>query len=145
MYSKLIILLGLVLLSFSNAYSEIVAECGPQKGYTFIYEGMLIPKGRGGWDTDSTNGSTKIIKENGKFDIVFVDATLSERSTVKEGGTVLPIGFNSKNGTIVLMVMYPGKVAEIYSYNSRLKKLTLLQHKFNQLINKSVLMVSNCE
>jgi len=128
------------------ASAEVLAECGPFEGYGYFFEGAFVPKDKAGWTKDKIgSGSTSITEVDGKIDVIFSDVSVKNSSSSDNEVKVFMIGGNREAGIITIFVDYRGTSTEIYTYNAKMRKLVLLATKYNTLVNKSTMMVSDCK
>ena len=110
---------------------------------------ILFDKKLSGWTKDKiSNGITKATKnQKGEYDIIFVDVTKNIISSREDGGEVLLL--NKGKSSFSLLVVYPGKTAEIYSFiknNSGLLEYIHITSRAGDLIStvKSTVMQGEC-
>ncbi len=110
--------LFLILLTFSSiSFAVDIASCSNPVGKAYFPEIGLVTKQKSGWVQDEkiTNGIVKLSKTaEGKYDILFVDATKQITSSVEDGGSVLML--NRGENVVSFIVIYPRKSAEIYTF-----------------------------
>ena len=129
----------------AQASSGVIAKCGGSEGQGYFFSGPFVSEDSAGWQTDNiSKGSTSIVEVDGKIDVLFFDASNSTTSARAQGAEVIPLGVNEAGSIFSILIVYPGEVVEIYTYNSQMKKLVHLQQKFNVIINKARIGVSNC-
>lgn len=127
------------------AQAKVLAECGAFSGYSYYIPGPFVGGKLSGWTEDTiSTGSTSIVEVGGEFDVIYSDATTKNRSSRADGAQVVPVGSNSEDGGLVLVVGYSGKVAEVYYLNTAKRLLILHQVKFGTLLKKSSQMISKC-
>ena len=137
--------LAVGLLASPGVNAAVIAECGSSKGYAYFYPSFAVAESEAGFTEDALSaGSTSIVTIEGKFDVLFTDASGSTQSSLSQGANIFPVGPISAEGFLVLIVAYPSKTVEIYSYHAPTKILTLLQHRYGGIITASKLMVSSC-
>lgn len=157
----LVTALAVGLLASPGVSADVIAECGGSKGYTYFYPGPMVPENKVGFtESGKSDGSTSIVAIEDKFDVIFTDATGFTQSSLAHGASVVLVGHNiawlpskvtpalgvhSTGGFLVLIVTYPNKTAEIYSYHALSETLTLLQHKYDGIFTSSNLMVYSCQ
>jgi len=110
-------LLSIIFLLISHvAFAIDIASCSNPVGKAYFPEIGLVPKSKSGWDQDKvTNGMVKLIKTSeGKYDILFVDATKQITSSTDSGGLVSML--NRGDNVVSFMVVYPKSTAEIYTF-----------------------------
>lgn len=133
----------------SLSFAKDIASCSNPIGKSYYPELGLITKKDAGWSDDKiTGGITKLSKlANGKYDILFVDATKQIISSTEDGGSVLML---SKGDNVVsFIVIYPGKTAEIYTFlknkSGVMEYIQITSRSGNGvLITKSTLMRGVC-
>ena len=128
-----------------EAGAEIIAECGPASGYSFFLQGRFVPVNRSGWSKDTiSKGSTSIVSVEGKFDVLYSDGISKNRSSRADGAEVIPLGMNTVEKSVTLLVIYKNRSAEIYTYHGLSKSLIHQPVRYNATINSAKMMVSNC-
>jgi hypothetical protein len=129
-----------------QGHAGIIAECGPSSGHSFFFQGKFVPANKSGWDKDKiSKGSTSIILVDGKFDVLYSDGASKNRSSRADGALIVPLGENSVEKSIVLLVVYKNKSAEIYTYHGLSKTLIYQPIKYNMLVNSAKIIVSRCK
>jgi hypothetical protein len=89
----------------ASAHGEIVAVCGPSKGYAFYVSGPLVPEKEAGWTEDGiSKGSFQIIRSGDDYDVIFTDASGGTLSAKGDGAKV--VGFYSTEGDLVVTLFY---------------------------------------
>ena len=126
----------------STASAEIIAECGPYQGFSYYFAGSL---GDPGFSKDGTDeGSVSIVLIDDKFDIIYTDAGRKNRSSRATGAKVELIGYNEKQGLLVLSNTWKNQMTEILTYNSKANSLVYTSQRFNSVMNKASLFLSEC-
>ncbi len=139
------ILITVGLLASQGVNADVIAECGGSKGYAYFYPAPLVKEADAGFTEDAiSKGSFSIVTIEDKFDVIFTDTSGSTQSSLSQGASVIPIGSVPDEGRIVVLVNYPDRTVEIYSYHKFSNTLTLLQHKYNTIVPSSKLLVSSC-
>ena len=129
----------------NQASAGVIAECGASEGYAYYFSGLLVSEEDAGWQRDKiSTGSVSIVELDGDLDVIFSDATGRTKSSRANGAEVFPVGNNVDEEIISVMVLYVGRVIEVYTYNAKAKKLILVQQKIDDLVNKASIMVSDC-
>jgi hypothetical protein len=125
--------------------ARILAECGAFKGYSYFFEGRFVSKEKSGWSKDKISvGSTSITEVNGEYDVIFTDVLSKNRSSRADGAKVYLVSQNEGAGIKTFFVLYSGRSNEFYVLNTKMKKLILLQIKYGALINKTTMLVADC-
>ena len=143
------ILILLTLFFSNNLFAVDIANCSNPSGYAYYPDMGLFDKKLSGWTKDKiSNGITKATKnQKGEYDIIFVDVTKNIISSREDGGEVLLL--NKGKSSFSLLVVYPGKTAEIYSFiknNSGLLEYIHITSRAGDLIStvKSTVMQGEC-
>ena len=107
---------ALTLAASATALATDIASCGDPEGHAYFPEHGLVGKKDSGWSIDKiTGGITKLVKlSEGEYDILFVDATRDIISSKGDGATIIPL--NNGEKVFSVLVVYPGKTAEIYTF-----------------------------
>lgn len=129
------------------ARAEPLAVCGPQAGRAFYVEGGAVPANASGWQDDRISEGKVTLNRNadGKFDIVYADATGGVFSSTAEGGIVIPNRLTRDEAIVV--VAYPGLSVEVYHFvRSSSGQVWLLhtQSKGVDVMHKGALLVGRC-
>ena len=134
------ILFSLTIVSIASA--EVIAKCGPLKGYAYWVPSPMVPKDEVGWDTDSIS-STKMLIKNGKdYDIRFRTMTGSVSSTREQGGEVFKV--KQSSSSITLLALYSGATTEVYTYNYQTRVLSYFADKLGGVIPSLKLLIGPC-
>jgi len=138
-----------MLLSYNVGAVEI-ASCSNPKGTVYFPELGVVTKKDSGWKSDKISGGITKLSKIGKddFDILYFDSTNRITSSKESGATILPLSKGKNN--ISILVIYPGAVAEVYSFiknNSGTLEYTHVANKGGDavLIPKSSLMRGECQ
>lgn len=109
-----IFIAALVLSSMASA--SPIAQCSSPKGYTYYPEIGFIGPEKAGWHEDQiSEGKFTLTKtSDGKFDILFIDASETITSSRGDGGTVAMV--SRGDASAAFLVLYPGKTVEIYTF-----------------------------
>jgi hypothetical protein len=145
---KLSVILFALVVSFSANAADIAA-CSDPSGKGYFPETGLVKKSDSGWaDEKITGGITKLTKigEN-EYDILFVDVRKDIISARGDGGTVILL--NRGENVFSVLVVYPGKTAEVYTFlknaSGGLEYLHTLSRAGDQvLITKATVMQGRC-
>lgn len=145
---KLVAILIVFFIS-STARATDIAACSDPSGKGYFPETGIVKKKDSGWaDEKITGGITKLTKlgEN-EFDLLFVDVRSEIISARGDGGTVIPLNRGEKSFSI--LVVYPGKTAEVYTFleteSGELEYLHTLSRAGDQvLITKASVMRGTC-
>jgi len=145
---KLVVFLIAAIASLSTHAADIAA-CSDPSGKGYYPETGIVRKAESGWaDEKITGGITKLTKvAEGEYDILFVDARKDIISARGDGGTVIPLNRGEKSFSV--LVVYPGKTAEIYTFlenaSGGLEYLhTLSRAGDGVLITKASVMQGRC-
>jgi hypothetical protein len=139
--------IGIILSSSVGAVE--IASCSNPSGTVYFPELGLINKKDSGWQSDKiTGGITKLSKlGNTDFDIIYVDSTKRITSYKESGATVLLLSQGKNN--ISILVVYPGVLAEIYSFiknnSGKLEYTHVASRGGDTLIPKSSIMRGDCQ
>lgn len=139
----------LALLFNTAAHAEDIAACSDPTGKGYFPEIGLVTKEDSGWEDEKiTGGITKLTKlgEN-QYDILFVDMRKDIISARDDGGTVIPL--NRGENAFSVLVVYPGKTAEVYTFlkstSGDLEYLHTLSRAGDQVvITKATVMRGTC-
>lgn len=99
-----------------TASATDIAECANPAGRTYFPQvGGILAKNSGWVDDSIKDGITRVtLNDKGEFDIVFIDSMKRFISTRGDGGHVSV--FASGSQSFGLVVLYPGKVIETYTF-----------------------------
>ena len=128
--------------------ANTIANCQSPKGYAYFpYVGMSSKDMSNKWEKDGvSNGIFQLVqKDTGEFDIQFVDASKLIISSKDDGGKVLP--FSDTKNQIGILVIYPGKVVETYTFIKNLSgenEFLMTQSKVNVAIPKTSVYRGTC-
>ena len=134
----------------SFAEDLLIANCSNPIGQAYFHHYGIVPEDGSGWDKDgfeSVNAtfSLKKLGEN-KYDILFIDATKSIKSSTQEGAKIFPVIIT--NTSITMVIIYPQEIVETYSFWTNAKgknKFAISQSKTGDiLLRKNSLMVGDC-
>ncbi len=109
--------LTIILSLFSPiCYSTDIASCSSPKGKSYVAEVGIVTKEDSGWQDDQiSSGITKLVKlSEQNFDIQYVDTRQEIISASQDGGNVVLL--NKGKNLISVLVVYPGKTAEVYTF-----------------------------
>ena len=141
--NKLLIVLALLSVS-QSIHAEEVAVCGGESGYAYFAGYGVVPENKVGWHKDAiTGGKITVTVTNGKYDLLYADATGSLVSTVQDGGQV---AFTSASPQDMSLIVLYGKATEIYTFwktNNGKQQYSHLHNKRGQIPSSKV-MVGNC-
>ena len=142
--SRLMVLLGIFILSPDIFANTLTVSCGESKGYAYFFEGGLVDKKNSGFSEDGINGGlTSLTLNDNNGDVLFKDATGILKSASSQGAVVLTL--NAGENGINWVVIFPDGAIEIYSLNiSSMKMVSYRNTVGNALVAKNSLMVSNC-
>ena len=100
----------------TEAFSADIASCSNPSGKAYYPFLGLIPKNKSGWTEDGIKGGVINVTVNaeGKYDVLFLDATKEVISATGDGATVLPFAKGNKSFGVVLL--YPKGVVETYTF-----------------------------
>ncbi|WP_290539072.1 hypothetical protein [Alcanivorax sp.] len=126
-----------------------VAQCFSPKGYTYYPEIGHIGQDSAGWKEDQiSQGKVTLVKDaDGKFDILFIDASETITSSRADGGTVAMV--SRGKGSASFVVLYPGKTVETYTFVETTSgaldfMMTTSRSGDNVVFTKATVMVGNC-
>jgi hypothetical protein len=146
---KVIATLSLAMLSLPVHAADIASCSNPSgKGY-FAETGIISAKSSGWSDEKISDGITKLSQlDNGDFDILFVDVRKEIISARQDGGHVMVL--NRGENAISVLVVYPGKTAEVYTFlkttSGKLEYIHTLSRAGDAvLITKSSVMRGDCD
>ena len=137
------------LMCLVSAHASDIASCMDPIGKGYFPEIGLVSKKDSGWsDEKITGGITKVAKlgEN-EYDVLFLDARKEIVSARRDGGLVFLL--NRGKNAFSLLVVYPGKTAEIYTFlksnSGQLEYIhTLSRAGDDVLITKASVMRGTC-
>lgn len=97
---------------------KIITRCGASNGYSFYFEGPVVPHGKAGWHDDGiTDGNIQLVQDGDQFDLIYTDA-VGTRSATSAGFTVLNIPQAEPGFVIILAVQ--GQTGAVEHYLFRL-------------------------
>jgi hypothetical protein len=138
-----------LLATSANAQTSVVTRCMNPLGHAYYSAGGLVAPKDAGWQRDAiTNGQYLLVREkDGKFDIVFTDATRRTMSTKEDGGQVLVA--HDADDKIVLLIIYPQMSIETWVFtlnSSGIGKVSVSQARYGDrsVIRKHSLMAADC-
>lgn len=104
------------LLLSGMASASSIAQCSSPKGYSYYPEIGHIGPDSAGWKEDSiSQGRVTLAKDaDGKFDILFIDASEAITSSRADGGSVAMV--SRGKASVSFVVLYPGKTVETYTF-----------------------------
>tara|TARA_B100000795_G_scaffold96012_1_gene70413 strand:- start:86 stop:556 length:471 start_codon:yes stop_codon:yes gene_type:complete len=143
---KKLLLLLLILPQLLSA--KTIANCQSPEGHTYFpYVGMSPKNMSNKWEKDKISGGIFQLVQNdaGEFDIQFVDASKLINSAKDDGGKVMV--FSDTKNQVGIMVYYPGKVVETYTFIKNLSgenEFLMTQSKVNVVIPKASAMRGTC-
>ncbi|WP_246022999.1 hypothetical protein [Cognatilysobacter terrigena] len=145
---KLVAFLAAAFVSLT-VHAGDIAACSDPSGKGYFPETGIVKKADSGWqDEKITGGITKLPKiAEGEYDILFVDTRKDIISARGDGGTVIPLNRGEKSFSV--LVVYPGKTAEVYTFlenaSGGLEYLhTLSRAGDGVLITKASVMQGKC-
>jgi hypothetical protein len=111
-----VVVFTLALIVSFGAQAADIASCSNPEGRAYFPELGLVGEKDRGWSNDKiTGGLTKLVKlSEGAYDVLFVDATKDIISARGDGATIIPL--NRGQGVFSVLVIYPGKTAETYTF-----------------------------
>ena len=97
-------------------YAADIASCSNPSGKSYYPETGIVTAKSSGWVEDKiTGGITKLSKRgDNEYDILFVDAWKEIISARQDGGQIRLL--NSGKNVVSVLVVYPGKTAEVYTF-----------------------------
>lgn len=142
---------GFILLFISfTSFAQEVVTCRNPSGEAYYHNHGLVSRADAGWHKDKiTDGLITLQKLNdGKFDILIVDAKKSILSLRQDGGEIYLIRRGKEDATF--LHVFPGRAIEIYTfYRDRdgVNRFELLQSKGGDhlRIHKSSVMTGQCK
>jgi hypothetical protein len=133
----------------SVAAAEDIASCSNPVGKGYYPQTGIVDKEGSGWNDERISGGiTKVsLSEGSEFDVLFVDSRNEIISSRQDGGHVLLL--NRGASAFSLLVVYPGKTAEVYTFikddSGELEYLHVLSRAGDGvLITKSSVMRGDC-
>ena len=133
--------------SAKAAWIEITT-CGPLKGFAYFFEdGVMVPKGKGGWKEDGiSKGSFTLLNEGSNFDIVYTDAAGRTRSALSHDRATI-IG-SARNEFIVVHIFHEGG-SNTEQYVFRLDRSgageAIMSNQRISIVSKSSVMKATCK
>lgn len=131
------------------AHAQAITTCQNPEGYSYHHFYGPVPKVKSGFTKDKITGGMVTLQKvgDGKYDILFVDATKQIISAVGDGGSVTLLRRGKKDVTFVHA--YPGKVIELYTFwedTEGRPKYDIVQSKGgdSMKIHKSSIMIGTC-
>ena len=133
------------------AFTQTIATCKGPEGFANYHDSGLVEKKDSGFQEDKiTGGNITIMRmQDGKYDILFLDATKTITSVMGQGGQVAILRKGTTDATF--MNFYPGMgTIELYTLwldSEGSGRYDLIQSKGgdNSLIHKSVVMSGLCD
>jgi hypothetical protein len=115
------VLLGTATLFFAFLFSlqvqasVDVATCSNPKGKAYYPYLGVVPKNKAGWVDDAITGgiTTLKLKDDGTYDILFIDAFKQIISSVDDGARIMPVSKGKQ--AVTFLVAYPHSV-EAYTF-----------------------------
>jgi hypothetical protein len=139
----------IALFASSAAAAEDIASCSNPTGKGYYPQTGIVDKEGSGWNDEQISGGiTKVSLSGGsEFDVLFVDSRNEIISSRQDGGHVLLL--NRGENAFSLLVVYPGKTAEVYTFikddSGKLEYLHVLSRAGDGvLITKSSVMRGEC-
>lgn len=140
---------SIALLGSTAAAAVDIASCSNPIGKGYYPQTGIVDKEGSGWNDERiTGGITKVsLSGEGEFDVLFVDSRNEIISSRQDGGHVLFLNRGEK--AFSLLVVYPGKTAEVYTFikddSGKLEYLHVLSRAGDSvLITKSSVMRGDC-
>ncbi len=95
----------------SFALGQVITSCGASKGYSYFFEGGIVPKDKSGWAEDaiSRGNIILVLEENGKELNIYYKDALTTKSAKENGGELLLMYAEENLKTIIILVHFPGK------------------------------------
>jgi hypothetical protein len=111
-----IVAFGMLLAACLSVSAQDLASCSNPSGHGYFPAVGIVGPEDSGWEEESiTGGITKVVKVGDKdFDILFVDSRGEIISSRQDGGHILLLNQGAK--VFSLLVVYPGKTAEVYTF-----------------------------
>lgn len=132
--------------SIADAAQEI-ASCGAVSGHSFFNSFAMVPADKAGWQKDAiTGGATTIVrKDDGKYDILVLDATKQIKSLRDEGGEVMLVRAGPNEAAFLYVTTITAEIYTIWKDAAGRSRIVLLQSKgFPALFGKGSLLVGSC-
>ncbi len=129
----------------SPSYGDTIIECGESEGwFYYIEDDVYVSAEDSGWsrDTISQGGIALTVSPDDELDILFKD-TEGMKSALSYGAKIVPVG--QVDDTISVLVLYPPKTTELYTFHLKRKFVLWSQHKFGSLINKAGTLRAECK
>lgn len=127
-----------------------IASCSNPIGMGYYPETGIVTAKDSGWNDEKiTGGITKLSKQNeNEYDILFVDIRKEIVSSRQDGGHVILL--NRGKNVVSILVVYPGKTAEVYTFlktsSGKLEYIhTLSRAGDGVLITKASVMRGDCD
>jgi len=126
----------------TQASSETIISCGESSGYSYFFEGGLVPKNSAGnWTEDGIKGGgISLVKAGEELDLLYKDASSRLVSTRADGGQVIMLG--SHDGIINILVVYPNITSEFFTFDTKNKVFVSSTHKYGDLSIRKVSSMS---
>lgn len=114
MKKALFVLIGILLAT--EAFATDIASCSNPSGKAYYPYLGLVPKNKSGWGDDGIKGGVINVTVNaqGKYDVLYLDATKEVISATGDGASVLRFAKGNKSFGVVLL--YPLGVVETYTF-----------------------------
>lgn len=126
-----------------------IASCSNPTGKGYYPETGIVSAKDSGWaDEKITGGITKLAKiGDNEYDILFVDTRKEIISARQDGGHVILL--NRGRSAVSVLVVYPGKTAEIYTFlkdnSGKLEYIYVLSRAGDAVpITKATVMRGDC-
>lgn len=132
--------------SIASAAQEI-ASCGAASGHAYFHSSAIVPADKAGWQKDAiTGGVTTIVrKDDGKYDILVLDATKQIKSLRDEGGEVMLVRASPTEAAFLYVNTTTVEIYAVWKDAAGRPRMDLLQSKgFPALVGKGSLLVGSC-
>jgi len=100
---------------FAAHSADVITRCGESDGYTYYVEGGAVQKNQSDWRADKISGSSLLVREGDKYDIIFTDSAKRTISSTEDGARIVPISLPPE--PLVLLVIYPRTLAETWVFD----------------------------
>lgn len=129
--------------------TKIVTRCGSADGHSFIFTGWVVSTAESGWEKDTISpGQVLLIYNDGKPDIIFMDATKQIQSARGEGAAVIEVEGGPPGFRLILAVYQGLGTIEHYLFGldeNGSGKLAWGTARAHALLSKSSLFTANCQ
>jgi len=130
---------------FSNAEILLSVTCGDSSGYSYYFEGGAVDRKSSGFTEDGITGGkiTLTLDDEGKGEVLHLDATQKIKSVKSEGGQLFVMAGDSH---VNWFASYPDGTITLESLHLDSMKLASYRNTAgNKLVAKNSLMTSDCK